>query len=156
MDLERAPSAPRLASWAELERAAEDLATAIRRRFAANLHHVLGTVRLDGTPRLSGTEVAIADGEVRLGMMHGSRKLRDVRRDPRVELHSAPLERMLVEGDAKISGALIDDDVVHVDHPHGVFFRLAIRRASLVRVVDDELHVWSWSPDSGLEELRRR
>lgn len=140
------------ATWAELEAAAPELAAAIRGRFAASLHHVLGTIRRDGSPRLSGTEVAIDDEEIRLGMMPGSHKLRDVRRDPRVELHSAPLERTLVEGDARLAGTLVEDGG---DESDGAFFRLAIQRAGLVRVVGRELEVTSWTPAGGPTVQRR-
>lgn len=139
------------ATWAELAAAAPELADAIRGRFAASLHHVLGTIRRDGAPRLSGTEVAI-DEEVRLGMMPGSHKLRDVRRDPRVELHSAPLERTLVEGDARLAGTLVEDGG---DESDGAFFRLAIQRAGLVRVVGRQLEVTSWTPAGGLTVQHR-
>ena len=70
------------AGWGELEREAPAFATEVRSRFEVNVHHILRTIRPDGSPRLSGTEVRIADGEVTLGMMPRSRKLADVRRDP--------------------------------------------------------------------------
>lgn len=88
------------ATWEQLKRQAPELASDIRGRFAANLHHILGTIRADGSPRLSGTEVRIASGELTLGMMPQSRKLSDVRRDPPVEIHCAPLEEDLARGDA--------------------------------------------------------
>ena len=141
--------------WAEFADAAPELAADIAARFAASLHHVLGTLRADGAPRLSGTEVAVAHGDVRLGMMPGSHKLRDVRRDPRVELHSAPLERNLVEGDARLSGHLLEEPRRDGDATEGVYLRLAIQRASLVRVVDSELHVTVWDPAAGLRLVRR-
>ncbi len=76
-----------MTSWADIATADPDLAARVRHRFESNLHHVLGTVRPDGSPRLSGSEVSF-DDDVRIGMMPGSRKLADVLRDPRVEIHS--------------------------------------------------------------------
>jgi hypothetical protein len=144
------------ATWSQFAEAAPELASGIAARFAASLHHVLGTVRADGSPRLSGTEVAIQAGEVRLGMMPGSQKLHDVHRDPRVELHSAPLERDLIAGDARLGGLLAEESApVGGDAQEGVFFRLRIRRASLVRVADGELHLHVWDPDRGPRRLRR-
>lgn len=145
------------ARWRRFEEDAPDLAGRIRRRFEANLHHVLGTIRSDGSPRLSGTEVRIADGQVTLGMMPGSAKLLDVRRDPRVELHSAPLEEDLAEGDAKLSGLLVElsRDPAGGDGPDGSFFHVDIGRASLTRVEENELVITSWTPDGGLREVRR-
>lgn len=142
-------------SWGTFVEAAPELAGRIRARFAANLHHVIGTVRLEGAPRLSGTEVRLGDDEVTVGMMPGSRKLDDVRRDPRVELHSAPLEEDLAEGDAKLAGALVPVDGPAGGVP-GSYFRLAIELASVVRVDGDELVVITWRPGDGVRTVRRR
>lgn len=142
-------------AWTDLVAGAPGLARRVRARFEANLHHVIGTVRSDGAPRLSGTEVAFEDGDVRLGMMPRSRKLADVRRDPRVELHSAPLEEDLAQGDAKLSGTLVADDDVDADGP-GEYFSLQIHRAGLVRVADEELVFSVWTPRKGVRTIRRR
>lgn len=141
------------APWHEFERAAPELADAIRNRFEANLHHVLGTIRPDGSPRLSGTEVHIEHGEVTLGMMPGSQKLSDVRGDPRVELHSAPLETDLAAGDAKLAGSLVEHRPTH--ETEGTSFRLRIALASLVRVEGNQLLFTTWRPGRGVHESRR-
>ena len=67
---------------------------------------IIGTIRADGAPRLSGTEVHVEDGQLRIGMMSDAHKLADVLRDPRVEVHSAPIELDLANGDAKVAGRL--------------------------------------------------
>ena len=144
-------------SWRKFVEGAPELATRVRQRFEANLHHILGTIRADGSPRLSGTEVQIGEDELTIGMMPDSHKLADLRRDPRVELHSAPLEDDLATGDAKLSGRLVgiappDDPAA----PPGSFFRLAIERVSLVTVGSDELVFTTWSAGEGLREQRRR
>lgn len=142
-------------TWADLVEDSPELAERIAARFSANLHHVLGTLREDGAPRLSGIEVTIGDGRVTVGMMPGSRKLADVRRDPRVELHSAPLEEDLAHGDAKLGGVL-----VAVPEPDGgvpgSYFELRILLASLVRVDGDELTFTVWRPERGSRTIRRR
>lgn len=135
-------------SWTLLCSDAPELARAITDRFQANLHHVLGTIRPDGSARLSGSEVAIDPNGVGIGMMPDSHKLRDVRRDPRVELHSAPLEDDLSTGDAKLTGILVENDTL--EGQSGVAFTLEVTRASLVRVTDDQLQFATWSPTSGL------
>jgi len=140
-------------SWRAFSDAAPDLAAAVSARFEANLHHILGTLRIDGSIRLSGTEVAIDSDHVRIGMMPESHKLDDVRRDQRVELHSAPLEPDLAEGDAKLTGVLVD--VGATDGQPGTAFVLDVTRASLVKVVGDELEFTTWSPDTGLRAHRR-
>lgn len=142
-----------MANWKQVCDEAPELAASVRARFASNLHHVIGTVRADGAPRLSGTEVRIGDDEVQLGMMPDSRKLEDVRRDPRVEIHSAPLEEDLREGDAKLAGRLLDAGPV--EGQPGSAFTLDIERVGLVRVVDDELVLTTWTPGGGVRTTRR-
>lgn len=145
---------PSAADWHELRDADPELAAAVRGCFEAHPHHVLGTLRRDGSPRLSGTEVDIREQHVVLGMMPGSRKLADVRRDPRVELHSAPLEADLATGDAKLAGRLVAHDPPGEDP--GTLFRLLITIASLVRVEGDELVLTVWRPGRGTTRHRRR
>lgn len=143
------------ATWATFAADAPDLAERVRGRFAAHRHHILGTVRPDGSPRLSGTEVAFDDDELTVGMMPESRKLADVRRDARVELHSAPLEEDLAEGDAKVAGTLIANAAPDAG-PDGAYFRMAIDLVSLVQVEGDELVLTSWRPGRGLDTVRRK
>jgi hypothetical protein len=141
-------------SWRTFADEAPELATVVEGRFAAHLHHIIGTIRADGTPRLSGTEVHVEDGQLRIGMMPDAHKLADVLRDPRVEVHSAPLELDLANGDAKLAGRL---------HPcgsppggqSGSMFDLDIERVSLVRVEGDELEFTTWQPGRGVRTLRR-
>ncbi|MBK9178009.1 MAG: pyridoxamine 5'-phosphate oxidase family protein [Acidimicrobiales bacterium] len=157
-----------MASWSTFEHEAPELAASVRSRFAANPHHVLGTLRRDGSPRLSGTEVHIHDGEVWLGVMPGSRKLDDVRRDPRCALHSAPLETDLAAGDAKLAGraeevadparrAAVLAAIAPQDAPvDGSLLRLDLGEASLVTVRGDRLHVDTWHPGGPADHVERR
>jgi hypothetical protein len=79
-------------SWADLEREAPALATAVHARLTASRHSILGTLRADGAPRLTGLEVHFGEGERWLAMMPDSRKADDLRRDPRFALHT-PMRR---------------------------------------------------------------
>jgi hypothetical protein len=149
-----APPTSSALSWADFAAEAPELAAAIRARFAAHRHHIIGTIRVDGTPRLSGTEVDLGDGEeLRIGMMADSHKLSDVRRDPRVEIHSAPLEPDLQHGDAKVAGRLEETGPVEGG---GAMFALRIERVSLVRVDGDELALQVWRPGTAVRTVRRR
>jgi hypothetical protein len=47
-----------------------------------------GTTRRDGTPRISGAEPLVMDGDLWLSMMSASTKARDLHRDRRILLHS--------------------------------------------------------------------
>ncbi|MEQ8718307.1 MAG: hypothetical protein RIE08_11925 [Acidimicrobiales bacterium] len=140
--------------WSNVASSAPEFAASVAARFGANLHHLLGTIRADGSPRISGTEVTIGS-DVGLGMMPDSRKLADVGRDPRVEIHSAPLEEDLAAGDAKIGGRLVAAGAPPKGAP-GSMFVVDIERVSLVQVDGDELVVSVWHPGSGLQVTRRR
>jgi hypothetical protein len=144
-----------MASWAEFAADAPDLAASVQRRFEANLHHVIGTIRADGSPRLSGTEVHVDGGELTLGMMVDSLKLGDARRDPRVEIHCAPL----VSGDGsdlcdvKVRGRLVPTGPT--GGPAGTAFRVDISGVSRVQVADNQLVLDTWRPGGGLGQVRR-
>src|SRR4028119_1191603 len=79
-------------SWTAVEAEAPELATLARRFLDAHVHKTLATLRRDGSPRISGTEVASADGELWLGSMWRSLKALDLQRDPRFALHSGSVD----------------------------------------------------------------
>jgi hypothetical protein len=100
-----------MASWKDFEDEAPDLATFVRERLEAHKHVLLATLRADGAPRISGIEVTIGAGEIWLGSMAASRKVADLRRDPRLALHSGSDDPPQFVGDARITGtALFVDD----------------------------------------------
>ena len=157
--------------WDEVVRAAPELAAAVQARFDAHRHKVLGTLRADGSPRLSGIEVTFRDGELWLGMMPDSRKAFDLRRDPRLALHSATVDPDLVDGDARITGsaveatdagamtALVEGDARHEDGaPAGHVFRVDVTELMLIRIGDpaDHLVIESWHEGRGVERVERR
>ena len=63
---------------------------AVPARFEATKHHVLATLRADGSPRVSGTEVQFHGVRPTMGMCPGPVKARDLQHDPRFALHSNP------------------------------------------------------------------
>ncbi|HEX6583242.1 MAG TPA: pyridoxamine 5'-phosphate oxidase family protein, partial [Thermoleophilaceae bacterium] len=77
-----------MAGWSGFEAAAPELAERVRARLDAHVHKTLATVRRDGSPRISGTETQIVDGELWIGSMWQARKALDLQRDPRFALHS--------------------------------------------------------------------
>src|ERR1700710_2283958 len=127
-----------MANWKEIEAAAPEFAARVRGIFEAGTNKTLATLRADGSPRISASECKFEGGEVTLGMMEDSRKLRDVRRDPRVALHSPTLEPPKPEdegewvGDAKMSGLLVETDPPAKDRIEGAgYFRLDITEVAL-------------------------
>lgn len=91
-------------SWSDLAAAAPDFAARVQHRLDAHVHKTLATLRADGSPRISGIETFIVDGELWVGSMPGARKAADLRRDPRFALHSGSADPPGWEGDAKLSG----------------------------------------------------
>ncbi|HZQ80258.1 MAG TPA: pyridoxamine 5'-phosphate oxidase family protein [Acidimicrobiia bacterium] len=166
-----AGSAP--TAWSDVESAVPELAAAVRAAFDAHRHKVLATLRADGSPRLSGNEASFRDGQLWLGMMPQSRKALDLRRDPRLELHSAPVDVELKHGDARIAGRAVEETDPAVisafaaasgeehdgQEPPEPFhlFRVDIGEIVLIRIGDpaDHLVIESWSPPAGYRSTKR-
>ena len=156
-----------MTAWADFEREAPELAGAVHRRLTATLHTILGTLRSDGAPRLTGLEVHFGEGDLWLAMMPDSRKADDLRRDPRFALHSAP-DVELVDGDAKVSGRAVpvtDEDTVArfvarlpqaLPDSGMALFRGELTDGSLARVEDGFMVIDIWHPGEPLRQIRRQ
>jgi hypothetical protein len=153
-----------MATWQEIETDAPDFAARVRHCFEAGTNKTIATLRRDGAPRISGSELQFADGEVRLGMMGGSMKLLDVRRDPRVALHSPTIEPPKHDmstwpGDAKLAGTLVEPAPPAGDPDKGAgSFTLDITEVVLTYVGTpaDHLVIESWHPGRGWQHRTRR
>ncbi|HEV3014849.1 MAG TPA: pyridoxamine 5'-phosphate oxidase family protein [Actinomycetota bacterium] len=159
-----------MASWNEIESSAPELAARARTAFDAHKHKLLATLRRDGSPRISGIEASFSDGELWLGMMPGSRKALDLRRDPRLALHSASLDPpddpTAWPGDAKLTGRAVEiDDPERLrklgagDDPAAAHvFRVDINELVHIRVGDpaDHLVIDLWQEGKGLRSMQRR
>lgn len=96
-------------SWTDFRAAEPVFADTVRRRFEQYRHHVLATLRTDGSPRLTGMEVDFWRDEPHLGMMPNSRKALDLRRDPRFSVHANPgPDAEMTDGDVRISGRAVE------------------------------------------------
>jgi hypothetical protein len=161
-----------MTTWSEVTGEAKALADAVRERFEATGLALLATLRRDGSPRISGVEPLFAGGELWLGMMPGSRKALDLRRDPRCALHNATVDKQVTKGDAKIAGHAIEvDDDATVDRyleafeattgyrpPPGPFhlFRLDVTEVSFVEPGGDHLLIQWWKPGGPVYRIERR
>jgi hypothetical protein len=163
-----------VATWAEVMRESPVLAVRAQERFDAQRHKLLATLRREGAPRLSGVEVTFAQGEIWLGMMPGSRKGADLRRDPRLALHSSSPDADEDDpagwpGDAKISGSatqVLDKASrtrfveAQKEMPPGPFelFRVDIEELTVIRVGDppDHLVIETWNEGRGTRRVERR
>lgn len=149
-----------MAGWRAVVEADPDLAAHVRRCFAVRKHATLATLRRDGSPRISGTEVDFEDDvELYLGMMAESLKALDLRRDPRLAIH-CPTEDAPADdptswlGDAKIAGVAIEiTDPASADGSHR--FRVDVSEVVVTTVDGDHLVIRSWHPDRGVQRRER-
>ncbi|MBE2320450.1 pyridoxamine 5'-phosphate oxidase family protein [Solirubrobacter sp. CPCC 204708] len=142
-----------MATWSEFEKAAPELAERVKASFDAHKHKFMATLRKDGAPRISGTEVEFRDGELWLGSMPGALKAKDLLRDPRVAVHNGYSDTS-PEGlaDAKLAGL-----AVAVPHEQHHLFRFDIREASVVTVNEEQTHlvIDVWTEHGGLKQIKR-
>lgn len=155
-----------MASWSDVEGQAPELVARARGLLDAHVHKTLATLRRDGSPRISGTEVVFADGELWLGSMWRSLKARDLQRDPRFALHSGSHDPPAWTGDVKLSGVveeITDPDrvaaVIGDKAPAGPshLFRADIADIAIVRLGDpaDHLVIESWHAGRGVIRRER-
>ena len=97
-------------NWRDFEAAAPELAALATERLEGTGLALVGTLRADGSPRISPVEPYLVDGELMLGMMWQSRKALDLLRDPRVVVHSIATSAAGDEGDVKLYGRAVVRD----------------------------------------------
>ncbi len=147
-----------MASWSDFESAQPEFASRVRALLASRKHLTLATLRRDGSPRISGTEIEFADGQLRIGSMPGAVKAVDLRREPRLAIHG-PTEDPPVgnagawKGEAKIAGIATEVDSGTAAHR----FLIDIQEAVITRLNDngDRLVVESWNPVRGYRVVER-
>ena len=141
-------------SWSEFEAEAPELAARVRERLDAHAHKTIATIRRDGSPRISGIETELADGELWIGSMRDALKARDLQRDPRFALHSASEEPEVWTGDAKLAGVA---EEVSAPDATSHRFRLDFREVSTVGLNEERnaLVIEVWTPGQGVRTIRR-
>jgi hypothetical protein len=152
--------------WTEIEEAHPDFAARLAAIFDAHPHKVMATVSRDGSPRISGTEMRFLDGDAWIGSMADARKLADLRRDPRVAVHCAPIDVSLASGDAKISATVVQATPADVGRweeasgqvlppGSGSLFWLDITSATITRVSGTRLVIETWDDATGHRTVDR-
>jgi hypothetical protein len=101
---------PALPSWRDMELGAPELARLGTTRLKSAGLALLGTLRRDGSPRISPIEPRIAEGQLLIGAMTWSAKASDLRRDPRCTLHSVVTGPDTGEGELKLYGRAVQAD----------------------------------------------
>jgi hypothetical protein len=153
-------------TWADFLAAEPAFAESVQKRFQQYKHHVLATVRKDGSPRVTGLEVNFLFGELWLGMMPGSLKAQDLHRDPRFAIHANPgPDDTMQGGDVRIGGRAVEVTdpevtgrfVAEVKPPEPFhLFRAEVGEVVRTSVEGDELVVRSWRPGVAVRTQRRR
>jgi Pyridoxamine 5'-phosphate oxidase len=151
-----------VASWREVQEQAPELVERAWACFQVDKHKTLATLRRDGSPRISGTELELVDGELFLGSMENAVKALDLRRDPRYALHSPSIEAGWA-GDAKIAGRAeeVHDPEVKAkivgEGSQAHAFRLDVAELVVVRLGEprDHLVIECWHEGRGLSSFKR-
>jgi hypothetical protein len=131
---------------------------------------LIGTIRSDGTPRISPVEPLLMDGDLWLSMLHGSTKAKDLLRDPRILVHNIVTNRDGAEGEFKIRGTAIEeqDADIHARYAgqvsrelgwtpvpgHFHLLRIEIDSITCIWYRDGDQYLTTWPP--GNEQVRRK
>jgi len=152
-----------------VEAAEPEFAARVREFLDAHVHKTLATLRLDGSPRISGTEAGFVGGDLWFGGMWRSRKALDLQRDPRFALHSGSVDPPEWRGDAKASGEV--EEITDPERKAAVLsalggggggeahlFRAELTEVSVVRLGEpaDHLVIEFWREGRGLKRMERR
>ena len=143
-------------SWAGFAQQAPELARDVRAAFAVRKHCTMATLRADGGPRISGTEVQLDDGELHVGSMPGARKAQDLLRDGRLAIHSPTVDppegdESSWAGEAKVAGRAVEVESDDASHR----FRIDVDEVVHTAVDGDRLRIRSWHRGRGVQERRR-
>ena len=145
-------------SWHIFASAAPDLAAFAQEQLASGRVALVGTIRADGSPRISSVEPHIMDGELYLGMMWQSRKALDLLRDPRILLRNAICTSSGDEAEISLRGRAVEihdpearrryveavSERIAWQEPHFHLFALQIESAALVRYGHGQQAVKLW------------
>ena len=154
--------------WREFEEAAPQIARLGKERLDHARVALLGTIRADGSPRISPVEPYLTRSHLLFGAMSRSTKTRDLLRDPRCVLHSAISSPDSGEGEFKLYGRAVqaDSDVRAecragwwATHPAdaATVFSLHIDEATYISwdLQHGNTTVRTWSPGRGYTETTR-
>ena len=155
-------------SWGDLEASAPEIARLGRERLDHARVALLGTLRKDGSPRISPVEPYLCQGRLLFGAMSWSLKTRDLLRESRCVLHSAITGPDEGEGELKLYGRAIEADDEIRDSCQGwwseqprdlaTVFALEVEQATFISwdTERSQMIVRRWSPQRGYAENTRR
>ena len=113
-------------------------------------HLTMATIRRDGSPRISGIEIQLDGGELRIGSMPGALKVADLRRDRRIAIHGPTHDAAKSgrwRGEAKIAGEAVEVGTSEDAHT----FRIDVQEVVITQLNEagDRLVIESWRPERG-------
>jgi hypothetical protein len=151
-----------MTSWKQFEQEAPELAATIRSRFEAHETHVLATLRRDGSPRVSGSEVEFTGDNLVFGSMVNAVKARDLQRDGRFAIHAHPAtDDAKIAGIATEVGSQTEKDALRTgeqqpDDSHAFVVDLTEAVLTSVDQEAEELVIEVWRPGQGVRIIRRK
>lgn len=125
--------------WADFELRQPRFAALGREKLAGPGVVLVGTIRKDGSPRISPVEPLFWKGDLWLSMGLGTMKARDLRRDSRVLVHSVVTDRDGGDGEFKVRGLAVYESAPRLN-------------AQVAAAIRNEL---GWTPEVGKFHLFR-
>lgn len=155
--------------WRDLEAAAPQIARLGEERLVRTRVALLGTLRKDGSPRISPVEPYLTLGHLVFGAMTRSLKMSDLLRNPHCVLHSAISDPDGGEGELKLYGRAVPAqdqirescrDAWWLNRPRdsAEVFSLNIEEATFVSwdIERGDMTIRQWSPELGFRQTRRK
>jgi len=156
--------------WTDFETAAPELAAQGCELIERFRFVLVGTIRQDGTPRISPVEAHLVRGHLMLVMIADTLKARDLLRDPRILLNSPVIHPDDPNAEFKLRGRVvaIQDQALREATADAIkaasgwrppeswhFFSIDIEDAAFIVWKEGEMHMTRWSRDRGLDQVRR-
>jgi hypothetical protein len=156
--------------WADFESAAPELATQGRELIDRFGFVLVGTIRRDGTPRISPVEARVVQGHLMLVMIRGTHKARDLLRDPRLVLNTPVFDPADPGYEFKLRGrAVAVDDPAQLEATVRAteaasgwrppadwhFFSVEVEDVALMEWDRGALAMTRWAGERGVERLTR-
>jgi Pyridoxamine 5'-phosphate oxidase len=156
--------------WANFEAAAPMLAAQGRELIERFRFVLVGTIRSDGTPRISPVEAHIVRGHLMLVMIPGTLKARDLLRDPRILVNSPITHPDDPNTEFKLRGQVVEirDQALREATADAIeaasgwrppagwhFFSLDIEDVAFLAWQSGVLDMTRWNCDRGLDSVRR-
>ncbi len=159
-----------MARWADFAEAAPAIATPARELLERFRFVLAGTIRRDGTPRISPVEAHVVRGDLMVVMIRETLKARDVLRDPRIVLNTPVIDPGDPDAEVKLRGRVVeveDEDLREATaarleatggwrpDPSWHVFTVDLDDAAHIAWRDGVMTMNRWTPERGVEHVER-